>query len=349
MINSIQRHLLPQSASVREALARLDKLASDAVVFLIKDRNILVGSITDGDIRRGLINGLTLETPLMEFVQAAPKAFRRSTFNLQQMQEWREKNFRILPVINDENRIVDIINFRKQRSFLPMDAVIMAGGVGSRLRPLTLDTPKPLLKVGDKPIIEHNIERLRSFGVVNLTISIKYLGQQLIDYFGDGSDRGMNITYVTEDEPRGTIGAVSEIQEIFNPYVLVMNSDLLTTIDLEEMFSEMLAKEADMTVATVPYEVEIPYGVIETEGDLIKALKEKPTYTYYSNAGIYIIRKEHIAKVPATGRYSAPDLMENLYTSDHRVTHFPILGYWLDIGKHNDFEKAQRDIEHLKL
>ena len=170
-----------------------------------------------------------------------------------------------------------------------------------------------------------------------------------MDYFGDGADRGMNIRYVTEDEPRGTIGAVSEIEEFYNPYVLVMNSDLLTTIDLEEMFADMLEKRADMTVATVPYEVEIPYGVIETEGELIKALREKPTYTYYSNAGIYLLKREHTERVPKTGRYSAPDLMENLYTSDHRVTHFPILGYWLDIGKHNDFEKAQRDIEHLKL
>ena len=345
----IEAHLLPHTASVREALARLDKLASDAVIFLVKEQRTLVGSVTDGDIRRGLIKGLGLETPLDQFVQAAPKAFKRATFDLTEMKRWRENNFRIVPVVNEQNRIVDIVNFRKQRSFLPLDVVIMAGGVGSRLRPLTLDTPKPLLKVGGKPIIEHNIDRLRSFGVVNLTISIKYLGQQLIDYFGDGSDRGMNIQYVTEEEPRGTIGAVSEIKTIYNPYVLVMNSDLLTTIDLEEMFSEMMQKEADMTVATVPYEVQIPYGVVETEGDLIKALREKPTYTYYSNAGIYLIRKEHLAKVPSTGQYTAPDLMENLYSSNHRVTHFPILGYWLDIGKHNDFEKAQRDIEHLKL
>lgn len=345
----VERHLLLVTASVREALTQLDLLASDAVIFLVNEERKLVGSLTDGDIRRGLIKGLDLDTPLVQFVQSSPKSFSNHSFDLKLMRSWRDQNFRIIPVLDPDLRVVDIVNFRKQRSFLPLDAVIMAGGIGSRLRPLTVGTPKPMLKVGGKPIIEYNIDRLRSFGVTNLTISIKYLGQQLVDYFGDGSNRGMNIRYVTEEEPRGTIGAVSEIKEFNNPYILVMNSDLLTTIDLEEMFADMMEKQSDMAVATVPYEVEVPYGVIETEGELIKALREKPTYTYYSNAGIYLIKREHIAKVPNTGRYSAPDLMEKLYTSDHRVTHFPILGYWLDIGKHNDFEKAQRDIEHLKL
>lgn len=346
---SISRHLIHYEVSVREALRQLDLLAADAVLFLVDEDNRLKASLTDGDIRRGLINGLDLETPLMKFTQQAPKAFMRGQYDLTEMQNWRERNFRIIPVVDPANVVVDIVNFRTQRSYLPLDAVIMAGGVGSRLRPLTDSVPKPLLPVGDKPIVEHNIDRLRSFGVKHLTLSIKYLGQQLIDYFGDGVNKGMDIRYVTEDEPRGTIGAVSEVKEVFNDYVLVMNSDLLTTINLEGMFADLIEKKADMVVATVPYEVKIPYGVIETEGDLIKSLREKPTYTYYSNAGIYIIRREHLAKIPASGRFSAPDLMEALYSTNHRVTHFPIFDYWLDVGKHDDYEKAQNDIKHLKL
>lgn len=349
MQDNINRHLINHEVSVREALRQLDVLAADAVLFLVDEGNVLRASLTDGDIRRGLINGLDLDSPLMEFTQQTPKAFVRGKYDLAQMRDWRERNFRIIPVVDQENRVVDIVNFRTQRSYLPLDAVIMAGGLGSRLRPLTDSVPKPLLPVGDKPIVEHNVDRLRSFGVKHLTLSIKYLGQQIIDYFGDGADRGMEIGYVTEDEPRGTIGAVSEVTDVFNDYMLVMNSDLLTTIDLEGMFADMVEKEADMVVATVPYEVKIPYGVIETEGDLIKSLREKPTYTYYSNAGIYLIRKEHLAKIPTEGRYSAPDLMEALYTTDHRVTHFPIFDYWLDVGKHDDYEKAKQDIKHLKL
>ncbi|MFK8164598.1 MAG: nucleotidyltransferase family protein, partial [Lewinella sp.] len=328
----ILRHLISHVSPVREALRQLDVLAADAVLFLVDDDHRLLASLTDGDIRRGLINGLDLAAPLSKFTQQSPKAFVRGKYDLEQMQKWRELNYRIVPVVDQDNKIVDIVNFRKQRSYLPLDAVIMAGGVGSRLRPLTDIIPKPLLPVGDKPIIEHNIDRLRSFGVKHLTISIKYLGEQIVDYFGDGSQKGMDIRYVTEEEPRGTIGAVSEVDKVFNDVVLVMNSDLLTTIDLEGMFNDLLEKNADMVVATVPYEVKIPYGVIETEGDLIKSLREKPTYTYYSNAGIYLIRKAHLGKIPKAGRYSAPDLMEQLYSTGHRVTHFPIFDYWLDVG-----------------
>lgn len=349
MQTSISRHLINHKATVREALSQLDLLAADAVLLLVDEGNKLEASLTDGDIRRGLISGLDLDTPLSKFTQQEPKAFVRGSYDLKEMRYWRERNFRIIPVVDHDNMIVDIVNFRTQRSYLPLDAVIMAGGVGSRLRPLTDTIPKPMLPVGDKPIVEHNVDRLRSFGVKHLTLSIKYLGQQLIDYFGDGAEKEMDIRYVTEDEPRGTIGAVSEVKDIYNDYVLVMNSDLLTTINLEGMFADLIEKEADMVVATVPYEVQIPYGVIETEGDLIKSLKEKPTYTYYSNAGIYIIRREHLAKIPTSGRFGAPDLMEALYSTGHRVTHFPIFDYWLDVGKHADYEKAQKDIKHISL
>jgi dTDP-glucose pyrophosphorylase len=343
------RYLINHVSPVREALRQLDVLAADAVLFLVDADHRLVASLTDGDIRRGLLNGLDLETPLIEFTQQSPKAFVWGEFNLAQMREWRRLNYRIIPVVDQDNKIVDVVNFRQQRSYLPLDAIIMAGGIGSRLRPLTNTVPKPLLPVGEKPIIEHAIDRLRSFGVKHLTISIKYLGEQIVDYFGDGSKKGMDIRYVTEEEPRGTIGAASEVKEVFNDVVLVMNSDLLTTINLEGMFAELLEKNADMVVATVPYQVKIPYGVIETEGDLIRSLREKPTYTYYANAGIYLVRKEHLGKIPTSGSYGAPDLMEQLYSSGCRVTHFPILDYWLDIGKPDDYVKAQHDINQLEL
>lgn len=343
------RHLITQNSTVRTALAQLDELAADAVLFLVDHEQRLKASLTDGDIRRGLINGLDLSSSLLSFTQQSPKAFILGKYDLEQMRDWRVRNYRIVPVVDKAGKVVDIVNFRTQRSYLPLDAIIMAGGLGSRLRPLTDKVPKPLLPVGDKPIVEYNVDRLRSFGVKHLTLSIKYLGQQIIDYFGDGSARDMNIHYVTEDEPRGTIGAVSEVKNIHNDYVLVMNSDLLTTIDLEGMFADLIDKNADMVVATVPYEVKIPYGVIETEGDLIKSLREKPTYTYYSNAGIYIFKREHINKIPKKGRFGAPDLMEALYSTDHRVTHFPIFDYWLDVGKFDDYEKAQKDIKHIVL
>ena len=349
MKNVIDRHLLSEKASVREALQRLDQLAADAVAFVVDDEGKLISSITDGDIRRGLIKGLSLEDPLAKFARAKPKTFDHTNYSVEKMRSYRAKDYSIVPVVNPAGKIVDIVNFRQQRSYLPLDAVVMAGGKGTRLRPLTENTPKPLLKVGDKPIIEHNVDRLVNFGVRHLTISVNYLGEQLVDHFKDGSDFGLRVDYVEEDQPRGTIGAVSDIDSFDNDFILVMNSDLLTTIDFEQMFDELLSKEADMIVATVPYEVKVPYGVIETSGDLVTNLREKPTYTYYSNAGIYIIRKSHLNRIPSEGVFNATDLMENLYNDHLRVVHFPIVGYWLDIGKPADFERAQRDIKHLQL
>ncbi|MDA8692819.1 nucleotidyltransferase family protein [Saprospiraceae bacterium] len=348
-MRKIQQHIISVDYSVKLALSKLDALALDAILFIVDENKKLVGSLTDGDIRRGLINGLGIEDNLLKFVQPNPKYVKKEDFNITQLQDWRAKNIMVIPVINNENRIVNIVNFRLQKSFLPIDAVIMAGGIGSRLKPLTNDTPKPLLKIGDKPIIEYNVDRLKSFGVKNITLTIKYLGQQLVDYFGNGSNKDLSITYVEEDIPLGTIGSVSLIDNFYNEYILVMNSDLLTNINYEEMFGDLIDKEGDMIVATTPYEVEIPYGVIETEGDQIVRLKEKPTYTYYANAGIYIIKKEHLNLIPKNEHFNATDLMEKLYSNDKKVIHFPILDYWLDIGKLHDYNKAQNDVKHIKF
>lgn len=345
----IERHIIYEHFTVRAALERLDKLAADAILFLVDADDKLIAAITDGDIRRGFIRGLDLDNAIIEFAQKNPKYFKKHTFNLATMQEWRSNNFKIIPLIDDEHRIIDIINFRLQKSYLPIDAVIMAGGKGTRLRPLTLDTPKPLLKVGDKPIIEYNVDRLKDFGIRHLTLTIKYLGQQLIDYFGDGSAKNLTIQYIEEDKPLGTIGAVRSIQAFHNEYILVMNSDLLTNINYEDLFKSLLEKGGDMIVATIPYEVKIPYGIIETEGDRIVQLKEKPTYTYYANAGIYIFKKACVNLIPKDSHFNATDLMETLYSSGKKVVHYPILGYWLDIGKPHDFEKAQKDIHHIKF
>lgn len=348
-MKNIGQHLITAHLNVREVLRRLDKLASNAILFIIDENQKLIGSLTDGDIRRGLIMGLDLEDDILKFVQPKPKFFRKQEFELSQMREWRLKNFKIIPVLDADDKVVDIVNFSVQKSYLPIDAVIMAGGKGTRLRPLTLNTPKPLLRVADKPIVEYNTDRLQEFGVRNITFTIKYLGQQLIDYFKDGSDLGLNIKYIKEEHPLGTIGAVSMIEQFENDYVLVMNSDILTNINYEDMFKELLDKEGDMVVATTPYEVQIPYGVIETEGDKIIALKEKPTYTYYSNAGIYILKKEYVELIPKGKNFNATDLMEALYSTGRKVVHYPILGYWLDIGKPHDFEKAQSDIKKIKF
>jgi NDP-sugar pyrophosphorylase family protein len=223
----------------------------------------------------------------------------------------------------------------------------MAGGRGERLKPLTDTVPKPLLMVGDKPIIQHNIDRLISFGVDDFWISLRYLGRQIEDFIRDGSHLGVRIKYVTEDMALGTIGSVSLIPVFEHEYVLITNSDILTNLDYEKFFLDFIESKADFAVATIPYNVNVPYAVLETNDNLIQSFREKPTYTYFANAGIYLIKRELCCKIPKDEFYNATDLLEYLITNNYKVISFPLRGYWLDIGKHDDYLKAQADIEFI--
>jgi NDP-sugar pyrophosphorylase family protein len=225
----------------------------------------------------------------------------------------------------------------------------MAGGKGERLRPLTENTPKPMLKIGDKPILEHNINWLKSFGIKNFHISVNYLKEQIITYFENFSKEEISIEFVTENQPLGTIGSVSLASEFKNDYVLIINSDILNNINYEDFFLDFLEKNAALSVATVPYKVNVPYAIFEFENEHIKSLVEKPTYTYYANGGIYLVKKEYLSLIPTHTFYNATDFTEALIAQGKKVISFPIVDYWLDIGKKEDYNKAQEDIKHLKL
>lgn len=341
-------HLISIHATLRSALERLDMLSNNAVVFLVDEENRLKGALTDGDIRRGLIKGLDVQSPLIDFANPNPKCIEKRRYDIHQIIEYREKHFDILPVVDEYGKVVNVINLREQRSYLPVDAVIMAGGKGTRLRPLTEKIPKPLLPVGGKPILEHNIDRLRHFGVDDIWISLHYLGEQIEAYFGNGQQRNMHIKYVWEQEPLGTIGAVRLINNFLHDYILVSNSDLLTTLDYEAFFLDFLDKDADMSVVTIPYEVNVPYAVMETTNNHVISLKEKPTYTYYSNGGIYLLKRELLQYIPEHVPYNATDLMEKVIAIGGKLVSFPLRDYWLDIGRPEDYEKAQVAILQLK-
>ena len=225
----------------------------------------------------------------------------------------------------------------------------MAGGRGKRLLPLTEKTPKPMLKVGDKPIIEHNIDYLICFGIKNFWISINYLGEQITDYFGIGKLKNVNINYVNENKPLGTIGAVSEIVNFTKKYILVTNSDLLTNINYEDFFVEFLRSDADICVATIPYSINIPYAVLEMDDTKILDFNEKPTYEYYINSGIYLIKKEVIELIPRGVFYNATDLIAKSIEKGLKIHSYVTRNYWLDIGKTEDYQKAQGDIRELKF
>jgi dTDP-glucose pyrophosphorylase len=348
MDQDLNKHLFDFRKPVKEALIQLNELAADAILFIVDEDNKLIGSLTDGDIRRGLINNLCIDENVLKFIQTDPKYLRKGNEDIKKILDYKENNYRLIPVLNKDNdQIIKIINFRKIKSYLPIDAVIMAGGRGQRLKPLTDDTPKPLLKVGDKPIIEHNIDRLRNFGIDDLHISVKYLGKQIVDYFEDGSNKNIQIEYLWEDEPLGTVGAMSMIKHFEHDYVLLTNSDLLTNLNYEHFFLDFIERDADFSVVTIPYEVKIPYAVLENENGLVKNFKEKPTYTYYSNGGIYLMKKDMVDLIPKNEFFDATDLMEKLISLKKKVISYPLIGYWLDVGRHEDLKKAQEDIKHI--
>lgn len=349
-MNIIENHIIRKDKTVRDALIQLDLVAPSSILFVVENDNALLGSLTDGDLRRGFIKGLGFENSLLEFVKPNPVFIKNGQYNIEQLDQYRKDLLRIIPIVDDNNIIIDILDFNINQTLIPVDAIIMAGGEGKRLRPLTEMTPKPLLKVGDKPIIEHNIDRLKSFGVKNIHLSINYLGEQLVEYFGNGSRKSLNIKYVKENKPLGTIGSVLLIDKFFHDDIIVMNSDLLTNIDFADFYQSFKKAEADMAVATTSYHVDVPYGVLEIgEGTEVKSLKEKPRYTYYSNAGIYLLKSKVISMIPENEFYNVTDLMERVLEMNLRLITYPINGYWLDIGKHEDFKKAQEDIKHIRL
>lgn len=348
-MRNFTEHLIPHGTSLKDALAVLNNLAKDAVTFVVNERRQLIGSLTDGDVRRGLLKGLTTDDRLESFLQPDPKFIRKDKYTIEEIIKLRDDNFRIVPVLNGHREVVNIINFRFLKSYLPFDAVIMAGGKGRRLKPLTDNIPKPLLKVGNKAIIDHGFDRLCQFGVDDIWVSINHLADQIEAHLGDRKVKGVNLNYIREEKPLGTIGGLHQVKNFNHDYVLITNSDILTNIDYEDFFLDFMDKKADMAVVSIPYEVNVPYAVLRVSDNHILSFTEKPTFTYYANGGIYLIKRKLLDYIPSNCFYNSTDLMNRLIEERHRIISYPLRQYWLDIGSLADYEKAQKDLKHIKF
>ncbi|MDG2153087.1 MAG: sugar phosphate nucleotidyltransferase [Crocinitomicaceae bacterium] len=344
MNDDIERHLIHHSSNIKEAMFLLNKLAMDAILFVIDDKRNLKGSLTDGDIRRGMLNGASLETKVNNIIHQEPKFTRFNSENIKELIELREKNFKIIPVLeSDSDKIIDIINFRTQKSYLPIDVVIMAGGRGSRLWPLTKETPKPLLKINNKAVIDYSVERLRKFGITNFHITVNYLKEKIRNHFSTYNDSAC-FNFIEEDKPLGTIGVLHQEIEFKSESILLLNGDLISEIDFEKFYLDFKLKDADISVLTIPWKVDVPYGIIESTDGLVSRLKEKPTYTYYANGGAYLIKKEILKHLPKDTFFNATDFINLMMKKNKKVVSFPFKGYWLDIGSHEDFKRAQEEV-----
>lgn len=343
----MQKYIISHTATIKDALVALNEITSDAQSLLvIDDSQRLVGTLTDGDIRRGLISGAGLEDAVSTIMHKDFKYVLESEFDVAHLKTFRDKHVLFIPVLNADFHIVEVVNLKKYRSHLPVDAVLMAGGKGERLRPLTEKTPKPLLKVGDKCIIDHNVDRLISYGINHVNVTVNYLGEQLEEHYA-GPRNGVQVRTFREPKFLGTIGSIKFVDTFYNDTVLVMNSDLFTNIDYEDFFLHFKANNAEMSVAAVPYNVSIPYGILDLEGRNIKGLLEKPKYNYYANAGIYLIKKSALAEIPKDEFFNATDLIVKLIAQGKSVIRYPLNGTWIDIGNPQEYAKANDLVKHM--
>lgn len=344
----MKNHLISQELTLLEALSRINSVAPEPLVlFVLDEENRMVGTLTDGDSRRALISGASVNDKVSKIMHRNFNYMMVEEIdNVRELKHQKEMMMKLVPVLDKDKHIVEIINLEKYKTRLPIDAVLMAGGKGERLRPLTEKTPKPLLQVGSKAIIDHNIDRLISYGVKHINVTVNYLGEQLEEHFA-GPRGEVQVQTVREPKYLGTIGSIRFVKEFHNDTVLVMNSDLFTNINYEDFFLHFKEHEAEMSVAAVPYTISVPYGIFDLEGREIKGLIEKPTYNYYANAGIYLIKRAVLDEIPKDAFFNATDLIEKLIAEGKKVIRFPLNGTWIDIGNPQEYQKAKELVKHL--
>lgn len=340
------------SATIRDAIKCIDRSGAVSLALLVGEDGKLRSVLTDGDVRRGILHRLSLDSSVLELLpikQKMPNAravtARAGTDHVLLLKIMQEKGVRQLPLVDEEDRLVDIVLLR---DLLPevtsgLQAVIMAGGLGKRLLPLTEETPKPMLPVGGRPLLERIVGQLQQAGIHRVNITTHYKPEKIVEHFGTGSAFGVDIHYVNEDRPLGTGGALRLMPEQDTP-ILVVNGDVLTGIDYRQMLEYHREHNADITVAVNLHTIQVPYGVIESEGSHITGIREKPEIKLFVNAGIYLLEPSVYNFIPEDQHFNMTDVVEQLIKANRTVISFPIREYWMDIGHHDDYAQAQQDI-----
>jgi dTDP-glucose pyrophosphorylase len=340
--------LVSPTATIQDVLKVID---SEALQFaLVVDAGSrLLGTVTDGDIRRALINGLSLSHPISEIMFTTPTVVDCRISRAQILELMNAKQLHSIPILDDGIVVgLETIHHVTQKTKYDNPVFLMAGGFGTRLKPLTDDCPKPLLKVGDKPILETVLLNFIKSGFHNFYISTHYLPEMIREYFGDGTKWGVSINYVHEEEPLGTGGALGLLPKSLPELPLIMmNGDVLTKVDLEDLLAFHNKHNANATMCVREYEYQVPFGVIESEGNNIRSMVEKPIQRFHVNAGIYVVGKEIVDSVKENEIVDMPTLLERFL--DKQVLKYPFYEYWLDIGRIDDFERAQQDYASLRM
>jgi dTDP-glucose pyrophosphorylase len=341
-MRAIDHSTLRMGASLRDALAALNRGGSDLTLCVLDADHRPVGTVTDGDLRRAMLAGVLLDDPIERCMNPSPFLLTEGQGKPGLVKLLQQKGIRALPLVDDSGRLTRVIDVRKQHSILPIRAMIMAGGKGRRLLPLTENMPKPLVPVHGRPIIDHVLDLLDKHGLENVYVAVNHLKEQIKAHLGNGNERGLRITYVEEERPLGTAGSLAYLtDERPDPsHTLLLNGDLLTDVDIEAMLSKALLHDADLVIATTEHLVDVPYAVLEVTSEKVVGLSEKPTLAFPCNAGIYLIHDRALRHVPKGKEYNATDLVLDIIRSGGTVVQHPIVGTWFDIGRHDDLERA---------
>ena len=338
--------LINRDASLDQAIEVLDKAAL-RIALVVDESDILLGTLTDGDVRRALLGQLSLDTPVREVMNTNPKTAGKDWTESRILAVMEQYEVLQLPLVNSDQKIVGLANLHdllnKHRHDNPV--FLMAGGFGKRLRPLTNNCPKPMLKVGDKPILEQILKNFVDAGFHRFYISTHYMPEVIRDYFGNGELWGVSIKYIHEDEPLGTGGALGLLphDEIDKP-LFMMNGDLLTSLNIHSFLEFHENHSSIATMCVREYEYQVPYGVVTSDGVQIQSMVEKPVQKFFVNAGIYLLNPELVKSVSLGTKVDMPTLLELQIDAGKSVNMFPIHEYWLDIGRMDDYQRAQNEV-----
>ncbi|WP_274362524.1 nucleotidyltransferase family protein [Paenibacillus thermotolerans] len=343
-----ERALIDHNSSIRDAIKKVDESALQ-IGLIVDEQRHLVGVLTDGDIRRGILRAVSLDEPVHTIMN--PRPTFASSFDSREeiLAVMKQKHLRHIPVLDNARKIIGLETL--EELFLPKErdnwVVLMAGGLGTRLYPLTEECPKPLLKVGGKPLLESILEHLISFGFCKFYISVNYKADMVEEYFGRGEKWGVEIRYLRENKRLGTAGALSLIPEIPDEPLLVMNGDLLTKVNFKQLLDFHKENASMATMCVRDYEYQIPYGVVEVDKHKLIGIKEKPVHTYFVNAGIYVLEPNALKSIPKDSYFDMPGLFEMLMKNKQQTSAFPVREYWLDIGQMDDYKRA--NIEFMEV
>lgn len=359
LAEGLEPFMVRPAATLRDVMAVIDA-NSEGMALVVDTRERLIGMTTDGDIRRALLRGIGLERPVTDIlaqkqgtdyatpITASPPFDRARLLQLMEAHRVRQ-----VPIVGNDDTLLGVALYSRvltARENLPIEAVIMAGGFGTRLKPLTDDTPKPMLPVAGRPIIEHIVAKLEETGIRHCHITTHYLPEQIERHLGDGRQFGLDISYIHETAPSGTAGALRHIRHSGTAPLLVINGDILTHTDFQAMYRFHQENEAAFTVGVRTYEFQIPYGVLQMDGANVTSLVEKPSTRLFINAGVYLMQPEVLERIPADQRFDMTDLIRALIEAGRKVVSFPIFEYWIDVGRPEDYARAQgeyvKDREH---